>query len=187
MKYAIVKLCPVCGKEFKAIHHGVDKTGKKRWTVYCGRECKKQHFRQLRPVAACIQCGKGVSYIPSRPRRFCGRSCQFLWWSKQGKQDRRSKRRFIHKSGYVYVWSKNHPSTTPRNCYLLEHRVVMEKAIGRYLQRYETVHHKNGIRHDNRIENLELWSKQHPSGQRVSELMSRIAEMQKEIDRLSKE
>lgn len=69
-------------------------------------------------------------------------------------------------NGYRFVRVPEHPNANSRG-YVLEHRVVMEGHIGRFLEPHENVHHINGVRCDNRLENLELWSTSQPCGQRV--------------------
>ncbi len=74
------------------------------------------------------------------------------------------------KDGYVRVSAHDHPDADSRG-YALEHRLVMEQVLGRRLLPFETPHHRNGDRGDNRPANLELWASSQPKGQRAIDLL----------------
>ena len=64
----------------------------------------------------------------------------------------------VNKDGYIELHTPGHPNAKKYTAYILEHRLVMEKALGRFLDKREVVHHRNGDKQDNRIDNLELFS-----------------------------
>jgi hypothetical protein len=76
-------------------------------------------------------------------------------------------------NGYVMVWNPTHPNAKGghNKSYVAEHRMIMSNYLGRPLLKTEQVHHKNGNRSDNRIENLELWTTSHPAGGKISDLL----------------
>ena len=85
-------------------------------------------------------------------------------------------RRYVNKSGYIDLWEPDHPNATKQGK-VLEHVKVMSGIIGRPLLPGENVHHKNGVRDDNRPENLELWSTSQPKGQRVEDKVAWAKEL----------
>ncbi len=82
----------------------------------------------------------------------------------------RPKKGWVTSKGYRLIWHPEHPNRDKRG-YVPEHVAVMAQALGRPLIPGENVHHKNGIRDDNRLENLEVWLSSQPSGQRVRDLI----------------
>jgi len=81
---------------------------------------------------------------------------------------RQSGEGYICKNGYKHITKLNHPNSSNRGR-IAEHRFIMCEHLGRSLKKNESVHHKNGVRTDNHIENLELWNKGQPAGQRVED------------------
>ena len=78
---------------------------------------------------------------------------------KKGRKPHNFKGWYRSKEGYIFIYFPEHPFATGekfRKTYVMEHRLVMEKNIGRYLKSDEIVHHINEKRDDNRIQNLRL-------------------------------
>jgi HNH endonuclease len=119
----------------------------------------------------CEACDKPFRVSKHHPKaRFCSRRCSgFGGRGRRSKQypDPGAKRSYYR--GYVRIYAPDHPRAV-NGIYVLEHRVVMERKLGRPLEPHERVHHINGVKDDNREENLELWSTGHPTGVRVTGL-----------------
>ncbi len=165
-----LKICPECEKEFLASWQyrgsGISAILQEQTYCSCGCANKSRRNKTQIPVRTCKNCGKsfelpryldkmGVSqgfHSSQKSRIFCSRHCAY--------EAQRSDWH-VDKNGYRYCTSNGKG--------IYEHRIVMERKIGRELLAHETVHHKNGDRSDNKIDNLELWSSRQPGGQRMAD------------------
>lgn len=145
---------------------------KKRLThgkKYCSYKCYGIAQRK-RIIIYCEICGKQKEIHICQLKsggRCCSRKCHFIYQSKRkhlsGKERWNWKGKTTNKLGYVLIYKPNHPHAM-KSGYVLEHRLVMEKKLGRYLKRNEIVHHINFNKGDNRIKNLQLTNKKEHIG-----------------------
>lgn len=113
----------------------------------------------------------------NRQKRLCSTECRALFRrvAYQRKHADQSISRRVARHGYIRLIV---PGTNGRSSLdILEHRYVMEQRLGRKLYAEETVHHVNGNRQDNRLENLELFSSRHGPGQRIADKIAFYIEM----------
>lgn len=177
----VILVCKQCGCDF-GLKPGVIAAYKikhKREPLYCSRECAgigRRKDNEDRQVFTCVECSN------SFPRRYYNAVGRTKYYSQQKycnnecksrHQETMAKDRFDagdylrSPSGKGYIGIHVPTKVEGKKRSILEHRFVMEKHLGRKLLTTETVHHINGVRHDNRLENLELFSSRHGPGQRV--------------------
>lgn len=118
---------------------GIDSQGRTRMFKkgHCGYKFPKGHKTNV---------GRYVSEETRRKMGLAHKGKSTAWKGKTSNK------------GYILILKPEHPNCSKMG-YVREHRLVMEKYLGRYLTNDEVVHHKNGIITDNRIENLELMTR----------------------------
>jgi len=156
------RTCDFCQESFILKRKKKDRPGK-----FCSYDCYWASIKKVRVERICLSCGKLLLLAPFEVRKgtkFCSQECYHL--SKKGLKMpegciRKGEDNFNwkggiinQKNGYVLILTKYHPSGQK---YVLQHRLVMEAQIGRFLGSKEQVHHINENKKDNRIENLMLF------------------------------
>ena len=117
----------------------------------CGREFKRNFTlirsnRQFCSNKCCKKSKAGYMWTPKQKENFRGKN-HSTWKGGRNKNH----------DGYILIYKPEHPMVNKNRPYIMEHRLIMEKHLGRYLAREEVVHHINEIVDDNRLENLKLF------------------------------
>lgn len=141
--------------------------------------CRKHYVYWYRRRETGARCLVAACDRPAYTNGYC--ATHYHHWKTKGDPEAADKKRAIARkldpNGYVLVRRYGHPAATGGGGWVLEHRVVMEDTLGRLLTSDESVHHRNGNRQDNRPENLELWVRYQPAGQRVPDLVTYAREI----------
>lgn len=158
---APVKRCCRCYEEKPLGDFWVDRNSRDGRRSTC-KVCASEAFQELKIKRnkRCPECDALVSPYRTYCRRCHAR--QERSWRWQGG-------RSVDRKGYIVLSGhQDHPNARVGGS-IFEHVLVMTQVLQRPLIKGESVHHKNGVKDDNRPENLELWSRSHPVGQRVTD------------------
>lgn len=170
--------CQVCGNPVYA-NKSQRESGEGR---YCSIECSAV-ARSKEPVSKpCAYCDKEMQLKPSQAHvQYCSKACEASARTKRplerhhnGKPARKDDQ------GYVMVYEPDHPNRSFKG-WQYEHRIVAERGLGRYLGSDEHVHHINGIKDDNRPENLQVMSAIDHSRLTVREIREQIERERAEL------
>lgn len=156
--------CEHCGQDFWVIPAEEDRA------KFCSATCRDTSHRVGTEIRTCEGCGADFVFNLTMEKwnagRFCSKTCMHSY--RKAQSIGRTKKTG---DGYIVVRQPDHPAAH-KSGWVFQHRLVMEGMIGRQMLPNENVHHINGIRDDNRPENLELWVKGQPSGQRVDDIVA---------------
>lgn len=145
--------CESCGTPVYVKPHQ-EKAGFGR---FCSRACQTTWQARNAVTRECGWCGKSMTMSPFRAtiQKYCSWTCQ-MEGRRTKALDRIHNGRRAHQGpqGYVWVWEPDHPASY--GGWYPEHRILMEQQLGRRLETTEHVHHINGIKDDNRLENLSV-------------------------------
>lgn len=160
--YMLTKICSKCHttKSLDEFHNGQGTLGKRSDCKLCVKK-RQQLYAASHPGEKAknskVICPSCSFNLKSRYSKEC------IKCAKPASTGEITWRTNAH--GYIVGLNSNRKQVS-------QHRVIMSQHLGRELLPHENVHHMNGIKDDNRIENLELWSKSQPSGQRVEDKLA---------------
>ncbi len=153
----------------------VDMTGQKvgRWTVLHRVAGEKRRGGAL----WLCRCSCGIEKIVLGATLRVGESKSCGCYGKELMSERAKVYRGEKAPNWKGGWKENgYKMKTVDGKPVFEHRLVMEQFLGRKLKPRENVHHKNGVRDDNRLENLELWVRSQPVGNRTEDIVKDAVE-----------